>query len=738
MGWLHVDSGTSVLESVNGTPSRVYPGANGGSGTNAWESNNMLKIGGASNAGSLTFNLSENTTINKVSVTGYGWKNTLVLTIGGTSCAANAFSKLANKTNVEANDPSTVEFVLSTPATSTLSFLTNSTAICITSITLFEEEIIANNDPSVSLNKNSSSLHLGGASDNITVTPSNLTNPTYLWTKVSGDDCITLSNVNASTVTLEPKGNALYATAVIRVSVDGDEINNPLTEDVNVTVSKQSSLQSPYTVAEATEIIDSNYSELLSDAYVTGIVSQIVTEYNDSFHNVSYNFSTDGEISSNQFQAFRCVGTNDYPINSTTSVMVGDTVVVKGTLAKYNDTYECSQGNTLELLTKVKYTVTFNSNGGTEIAPIQVDRYSTISAPLEPTKDGFTFDYWELSGSEYNFTSQITSNITLIAHWTENNANQEAINLIDAKTKLAFSYDHVTRDVPIYANTYSLYSGSLTEGDYIIYYGGKAMNTTVDSSRLQYASVTPNNNVITNTNTNIIWHIAQSSNYWTIYNSAENKYAASTGVANKAQMLADDTDDKALWTVTEENGTYEFVNKQNNTNGVNKNLRNNGTYGFACYGTSTGGALSLYKRDVASYQEQHSGENSNFVLGVAIDKDIQTELDSYVTDTITERGIEVRQGSTTKQFDSATLHEDNTNNLLYVTIGLGDVLANKAIANYQFTVRAYIVVGGETYYSSSVNQYKTINEMLLEYATDNNLSDELKDLAEGMFDLLAA
>ena len=39
-----------------------------------------------------------------------------------------------------------------------------------------------------------------------------------------------------------------------------------------------------------------------------------------------------------------------------------------------------------------------------------------------------------------------------------------------------------------------------------------------------------------------------------------------------------------------------FVNKKNAANGVNDNLRNNGTYGFACYASTTGGALSLYKK----------------------------------------------------------------------------------------------------------------------------------------------
>ena len=156
---------------------------------------------------------------------------------------------------------------------------------------------------------------------------------------------------------------------------------------------------------------------------------------------------------------------------------------------------------------------------------------------------------------------------------------------------------------PVYTKTesgggssgdYELYSGSLTEGDYIIYYDGYAMNTTVTSNRLQYEEVTPDEDIITTTDESIIWHISASGDYWTIYNAAAEKYAASTGAKNKAQMLADGTDNKSLWTVSG-TSTYEFVNKQNTTNSVNANLRNNGTYGFACYATSTGGALSLYK-----------------------------------------------------------------------------------------------------------------------------------------------
>lgn len=149
------------------------------------------------------------------------------------------------------------------------------------------------------------------------------------------------------------------------------------------------------------------------------------------------------------------------------------------------------------------------------------------------------------------------------------------------------------------ADIYALYSGALVEGDYVIYYNGYAMKNTVSSNRLSYSSVTPANNQIVNPDGEIVWHIAPSGNYWTIYNESVYKYAASTGVASKAQLLTSGSDDMSLWTA---NGTstYEFVNKKNTSNGVNANLRNNGTYGFACYATGTGGALSLYRKAVTS------------------------------------------------------------------------------------------------------------------------------------------
>ena len=156
---------------------------------------------------------------------------------------------------------------------------------------------------------------------------------------------------------------------------------------------------------------------------------------------------------------------------------------------------------------------------------------------------------------------------------------------------------NLTATAAMITNKFTLITSAseFVEGDYIIVYNDGAMKASVSSNRLQYDEVTPSNDVITTEDDAIIWHIAPSGNYYTIFNAGQNKYAASTGTKNQAQLLASGTDDKSLWSVTT-GATFDFTNKYNSAQNVNATLRRNTTYGFACYSTQTGGSLSLYKR----------------------------------------------------------------------------------------------------------------------------------------------
>ena len=153
---------------------------------------------------------------------------------------------------------------------------------------------------------------------------------------------------------------------------------------------------------------------------------------------------------------------------------------------------------------------------------------------------------------------------------------------------------------------YALFTSAIEEGDYIIMANDYAMKASVANGRLQYADVTPVSNTISNPDANIIWHIAPNDNKWTIYNQSVGKYAASTGVANKAQLVTN-VDDKALWTVgSPSSNTYEIVNKYNADSAVNANLHNNGTYGFACYASTYGTTPYLYKKTENIVYSQYS------------------------------------------------------------------------------------------------------------------------------------
>lgn len=66
----------------------------------------------------------------------------------------------------------------------------------------------------------------------------------------------------------------------------------------------------------------------------------------------------------------------------------------------------------------VRYTVTFNSNGGSAVASKTVLAGGRITEPNKPTRDGYTFNGWKLNGSTYNFYTAVNSNITLVADWT--------------------------------------------------------------------------------------------------------------------------------------------------------------------------------------------------------------------------------------------------------------------------------------------------------------------------------
>ena len=65
------------------------------------------------------------------------------------------------------------------------------------------------------------------------------------------------------------------------------------------------------------------------------------------------------------------------------------------------------------------YTVTFQSEGGSEVAS-QIRANTPADQPADPTKEGYTFIGWYKGESEWNFADAVTEALTLTAKWQLN------------------------------------------------------------------------------------------------------------------------------------------------------------------------------------------------------------------------------------------------------------------------------------------------------------------------------
>lgn len=71
---------------------------------------------------------------------------------------------------------------------------------------------------------------------------------------------------------------------------------------------------------------------------------------------------------------------------------------------------------------EIYYTVTFDSDGGSEVASITILAGEKVSKPTNPQKSSslseYEFLYWEYNGEEWNFEKNVvTGDLTLVAKW---------------------------------------------------------------------------------------------------------------------------------------------------------------------------------------------------------------------------------------------------------------------------------------------------------------------------------
>ena len=84
------------------------------------------------------------------------------------------------------------------------------------------------------------------------------------------------------------------------------------------------------------------------------------------------------------------------------------------------------EGGTLDPDGTVVYTVTvtFDSQGGSDVASRNVDANTPVAEPDAPTRSGYSFRGWYTAasgGEEWDFSAPVTGDMTLYARWSMNN-----------------------------------------------------------------------------------------------------------------------------------------------------------------------------------------------------------------------------------------------------------------------------------------------------------------------------
>ena len=93
-----------------------------------------------------------------------------------------------------------------------------------------------------------------------------------------------------------------------------------------------------------------------------------------------------------------------------------------------------------ELVVGTEYTITFDSKGGSAVQPVKASAGAAITAPTDPTKDGFVFAGWyestdggtTLSDTAFSFSYMPARVFTLYAKWATADIKGKTFNKVDA------------------------------------------------------------------------------------------------------------------------------------------------------------------------------------------------------------------------------------------------------------------------------------------------------------------
>lgn len=154
--------------------------------------------------------------------------------------------------------------------------------------------------------------------------------------------------------------------------------------------------EAPLTVAQAIAAIDAEST--ISEAYVKGKISKI-DSYNSTYKSITYWISDDGGTTT-QLQVYSGKGLNGADFSAKEDLTVGQTVVIKGALKKFNETYEFDKSSQI-------ISIDGQGGGDTPTPPTPTGNNLISNGDFE-TWTGDTPDNW--NGAAGNATLEKSTN----------------------------------------------------------------------------------------------------------------------------------------------------------------------------------------------------------------------------------------------------------------------------------------------------------------------------------------
>lgn len=221
---------------------------------------------------------------------------------------------------------------------------------------------------------------------------------------------------------------SITETKTLKAIAIKDEVSSPIATATYtiINTAHAGTAEDPYSVADAKIVIDGIGTK--EDAYVSGKISQ-VDEYLSSYKSITYWISADGTTSGQQLKVYSGKGIDGADFSSIDDVVAKATVVVKGTLKKYNDVYEFDYNNQL-----VSYAAPVEPIVTLSPSSLNLEAEGNSTQEITLTATNFENEVNEITCAFYNTAAcdgEAISQPAWITNLTDNNSNQVSFDVAD-------------------------------------------------------------------------------------------------------------------------------------------------------------------------------------------------------------------------------------------------------------------------------------------------------------------